>query len=332
MRVLVTGGAGYVGSHAVRALCAAAHEVTVLDDLSSGHAAAVLPPARLVVGDLADRELLEAVLSRQPFDAVMHFAARIEVGESVVDPLKYYDSIAANTVGLLRAMQAAGVQRFVFSSSAAVYGVPESSPICETIPRRPASPYARAKNVVEWMLEDSAAAWGLGFAALRYFNAAGASADGRLGEDHEPETHLIPNVLRVALGRAACVRVFGTDYDTPDGTCVRDYVHVEDLADAHVRALEALSPGKVRACNCGTGRGASVREVIETARSITGHPIPAEDHPRRSGDVPVLVADATRLRDELGWSPSRPSLREIVASAYAWHRAHPNGFDDRPRP
>jgi UDP-glucose 4-epimerase len=327
MRILVTGGAGYVGSHAVRALVHAGHEVVVYDNLSTGHAGALGAAADLVVGDLADRAYLEQVLSRGGFEAVMHFAASIEVGESVRDPLRYYDNNAANTVGLLRAMQASGVRRLVFSSTCAVVGEPERLPITEDQPRRPASPYARAKVAVEWMLEDSQAAWGLGFAALRYFNAAGAAADGTIGEDHDPETHLIPNVLFVPLGRKEHIDVFGTDYDTLDGTCIRDYVHVEDLADAHRLALEALRPGEVHCYNCGTGRGASVREVIEAARRVTGHPIPVKESPRRPGDVPVLYADSSRIERALGWRPRHTNLDNIIASAWAWHRTHPRGFE-----
>lgn len=329
MKVLVTGGAGYVGSHAVRALLAAGSDVVVLDNLCSGHAAAVSPDATLVRGDLCDAAMLDDLFEKQRFDAAMHFAAFIEVGESVVDPLKFYDNNVGNSVRLLAALQRHAVKRFVFSSTCAVYGVPERMPITEDMPRRPASPYARAKLAVEWALEDSAAAWGLGFVALRYFNAAGAAADGAIGEDHDPETHLIPNVLKVALGQREHVRVFGTDYETRDGTCIRDYVHVEDLATAHVRALEVVEPGDVRWYNAGTGHGATVREVVEVSRSVTGHEIPLIEEGRRAGDVPVLCADAAKIKKELGWSPKYDKLHDIVASAWQWHRAHPNGFDDR---
>ncbi|MFO0974003.1 MAG: UDP-glucose 4-epimerase GalE [Phycisphaerae bacterium] len=330
MRVLVTGGAGYVGSHVVRALLAAEHVVDVLDNLSTGHVRAVARGARLFVGELSDRTLLAELFARGAYDAVLHFAASIEVGESVSDPLKYYDNNVANTIGLLRAMQAAQVRRCVFSSTCATYGVPPTIPIAESAPQQPASPYARAKLAIEWALADSAAAWGLGYVALRYFNAAGAAADGTIGEDHDPETHLIPNVLKVALGQRPAVTLFGTDYPTPDGTAIRDYVHVEDLAAAHAGALEALQPGQARRYNCGTGRGASVREVIAAARRITGHALPCDERARRAGDVPVLCADATLIRRELGWTPRYPDLDPIIASAWAWHRSHPHGFGDRP--
>jgi UDP-glucose-4-epimerase GalE len=329
MNVLVTGGAGYVGSHAVRALLEAGHDVVVLDDLSSGHPAAVLEQARLVVGNVGDRALLDDLFGHTSFDAVMHFAAFIEVGESVIDPLRFYDNNVGNTVRLLRAMQHHDIRRLVFSSTCAVYGVPQQMPITEDMPTAPRSPYARAKLAVEWALADSAPAWGLGFMALRYFNAAGAAADATIGEDHHPETHLIPNVLKVALGQREHLQIFGTDYDTPDGTCVRDYVHVEDLAGAHVRALETIRPGQPRYYNAGTGKGASVRELVDVAREITGHPIPVLETERRAGDVPILRADSAKIKRELGWSVKFESLRDIVASAWAWHHSHPTGFADQ---
>jgi len=332
MKTLVTGGAGYVGSHAVRALSGAGLDVVVLDNLSSGHAAAVAPAARLVVGELSDTILLDDLFRQMSFDAVMHFAAYIEVGESVLDPLKFYENNVGNSIRVLSAMQRHGVKRFVFSSTCATYGVPERMPITESTPQLPASPYARAKLAVEWALTDSAAAWDLGFVALRYFNAAGAASDGTIGEDHEPESHLIPNVLKVPLGQRDCIKVFGTDYPTRDGTCIRDYVHVEDLAEAHRLALNAIQPGQARFYNAGTGNGATVREIIDVARQVTGHPIPVVEEPRRPGDVPELRADSTKIRDELGWSPRHEDPRDIIASAWTWHSKHPRGFDDRPRP
>ncbi len=330
MSLLVTGGAGYVGSQVVRALVAAGHRVVVLDNLSAGHAAAVSPGARLVVGDLEDGRLLDDLFGQVKFDGVLHFAAFIEVGESVVDPLKFYHNNVGNSVRLLSAMQTHEVRRLVFSSTCAIYGLPEVMPINEEQAANPASPYARAKLAVEWAIQDSASAWGLGSICLRYFNAAGASGDGTIGEDHHPETHLIPNVLFVALGKQREVNVFGTDYDTRDGTCVRDYVHVEDLAAAHVRAIEAIEPGEARAYNAGTGHGATVREVIAVSRKVTGHAIPVVEGPRRAGDVPVLCADPKKIQRELGWSCRYKALEEIVASAWAWHRSHPHGFGDRP--
>ena len=329
MNLLVAGGAGYVGSHAVRALLAAGHSVVVLDNLSSGHAAAVADGARLVVGDLEDSILLNDLFREGHFDAVLHFAAFIEVGESVVNPLKFYHNNVGNSVRLLSAMERHGVKRMVFSSTCATYGTPEKMPIAEDTPRNPQSPYARAKLAVEWAMADSAAAWGLGCVALRYFNAAGAAADATIGEDHDPETHLIPNVLKVALEQRDQVKIFGTDYPTKDGTCVRDYVHVDDLADAHLKAIEAAKEGEFKAYNAGTGTGSTVREVVEASREVTGHAIPVIESPRRPGDVPVLWADASLIKKELGWSARHTDLKGIVASAWAWHQSHPNGFDDR---
>lgn len=330
MKVLVTGGAGYVGSHAVRALVASGHDVVVYDNLSAGHRAAVSPKARLVEGDLADSASLDRLLLAGGFEAAMHFAAFIEVGESVKEPLKFYENNVANSVRLLDALKRHEIHRFVFSSTCAIFGTPDKMPLVENTPMSPASPYAKNKLVVEWALADSAVAWGLGFVALRYFNAAGAAADGTIGEDHDPETHLIPNVLKVALGQRDAVKMFGTDYPTPDGTCVRDYVHVEDLADAHVRALEVLKPGEQRFYNTGTGRGASVREVVEVSRAVTGHPIPVIEEGRRAGDVPTLYADSSLIQKELGWRPRFTELKDIVASAWRWHSSHPDGYGDRP--
>lgn len=329
MKVLVTGGCGYIGSHTVRALTAAGHNVVVLDSLVTGHRVALEERVPLVVGDLCDRQLLADLFAAEKFDAVVHFAAFIEVGESVVDPLKFYDNNVANTINLLRAMQEHGVRKLVFSSTCAVYGIPDTMPLVESMPCEPASPYARAKYAVEWALEDSSTAWQLGYTALRYFNAAGAASDGTIGEDHDPESHLIPNVLKVALGHRETIKIFGTDYDTPDGTCLRDYIHVEDLASAHVAAVEALEPGERRIYNTGTGRGASVREIIDISRSVTGHPIPSVEEPRRAGDVPRLFADSSKIQRELGWSPKYMDLREIIASAWQWHQSHPQGYNDK---
>src|SRR5262245_9475994 len=279
MRILVTGGAGYIGSHAVKLLLARGHEVWVYDNLCHGHRAAV-PAGRLIVGDLAEVDRVDQALVQHRIEAVMHFAAFAYVGESVKDPGKYYRNNLANTLGLMECLRRNGVGRFVFSSTCATYGIPQQVPITEDEPQKPINPYGSAKLAVEWALRDYAVAYGWGFAALRYFNAAGASADGAIGEDHEPEPHLIPLVLQAVLGRRPHVEVFGTDYPTPDGTCIRDYIHVDDLAEAHRLALERLAPGSALFCNVGTGRGYSVREVIRTAEEVTGKKVPVKEGPR----------------------------------------------------
>lgn len=326
LRVLATGGAGYVGSHCVRALCDAGYAVTVYDDLRSGHEAAVDRRAKLVKADLGDTAALDAQFSGGGFDAVMHFAGSIEVGESVRDPLTFYNNNVVNSVHLLRAMQRHAVRRLVFSSTCAIHGMPERVPIVETLPAAPINPYGRTKLAIEWALRDSAETWGLGACALRYFNAAGAAADGTIGEDHDPESHLIPIVLQVPLGRRDHVTVFGADYPTRDGTCVRDYIHVEDLAAAHVLALKSQAPASFRAYNVGTGVGTTVMEVLEAARKVTGHSIPAIVASRRPGDAPELYADSSRLRNELGWRPRYTAIQEIVETAWRWHQTHPNGY------
>ncbi len=327
MKVLVTGGAGYVGSHCVRALCDAGHGVVVLDNLSQGHRRAVDERAAFVAGDLADHAVLGAALRDGGFDAVIHFAACLDVSESVRLPLKYYDNNVVNTVHLLRLMAQVGIQRFVFSSSCAVYGVPQACPIVEENPKDPINPYGRTKLAIEWVMRDSAAAWGLGGCALRYFNAAGAAADALIGEDHDPEIHLVPIVLQVALGRRDHVNIFGIDYPTPDGTCLRDYVHIEDLAAAHVLALETVKAGTFRHYNIGTGEGTSVRQIIDAAREVTGHDIPAVTAPRRAGDPPALFADPSKIKTELGWKPEYTDIVPIIETAWRWHHSHPQGFD-----
>lgn len=327
MKVLVTGGAGYVGSHCVRALCDAGHQVTVLDNLSQGHAAAVDDRALFIHGDLNDDGALRGAFVDGSFDGVLHFAAHLNVNESVTEPLKYYRNNVVNTVRLLQAMSDAGVKRMVFSSTCATYGVPASVPITEDLPQDPINPYGHTKLAVEWAMRDSATAWGLGGCALRYFNAAGASTDGTIGEDHDPEIHLIPIVLQVALGQRAHISIFGEDYPTPDGTCVRDYIHVEDLADAHVRALEAIQPGAMNCYNVGTGVGTSVKEVIDAARQVTGHEIPAIAASRRPGDPPELYADPTRIKTALGWQPRYTDITRIVETAWRWQSMHPSGFE-----
>lgn len=327
MRILVSGGAGYVGSHAARVLDRAGHDVWVYDNLSQGHRSAALP-GRLIEGELTDRARLEATLGERQIDAVMHFAANALVGESVANPAKYYQNNVVATLSLLEAMRAADVKRIVFSSTTATYGQPERMPITEDTPQQPINPYGFTKLVIERALTDYAAAYGFGFAALRYFNAAGASPDGDLGEDHDPETHLIPLVLEVALGQRPEITVFGDDYPTPDGTCIRDYVHVDDLAGAHLLALDKLQPGTNLCLNLGTGRGYSVQEVIDACRRVTGHAIPAKIGARRPGDPAELVADATRARAELGWQPRYLDVTEIVETAWRWHRDHPHGYGD----
>ena len=327
MRILVTGGAGYVGSHCVRGLCEAGHEVLVYDDLvHRGHREAVDRRAALIIADLADGPRLDRTFAEGRFAAVMHFAASAEVGESVREPLSYYRNNVVNTVSLLEVMQRHQVRKLVFSSSCAVYGVPPAMPITEDMPKNPISPYGRTKLAIEWALQDCAAAWGLGATALRYFNAAGAAADASLGEDHRPESHLIPRVLQVALGQSASIQVFGDDYPTRDGSCVRDYVHVEDLSEVHLRAVETQVEGRFRAYNVGTGVGVTVKELIATAREVTGCPIPAAVAPRRDGDPAELYADARKVSTELGWQARYTDIRRTLETAWKWHRDHPQGY------
>ena len=329
MRVMVVGGAGYIGSHAVRGLAQAGHDVRVFDNLSQGHRGSV-PPSSLIIGDLADREALVRALSDHRSEAVMHFAAFALVGESVQDPAKYYKNNVVGSLNLLDAMRSVGVDRIVFSSTAAVYGVPETSPISEDFPKAPINPYGFTKLAIERVLADYAHAYGLGYAVLRYFNACGAAQDAMIGEDHHPESHLIPLILQTALGQRPNIRVFGTDYPTPDGTCIRDYIHVEDLADAHEMALRRIEPGRGLTHNVGTGRGFSVLEVIEAARKITGRPIAVINDARRAGDPPALVASSDAIQRDLGWSPKHREIESIVASAWKWHLSHPHGYNDRP--
>ncbi len=325
MKVLVVGGAGYIGSHMVRQLDARGHEVVVLDNLSTGFREAVTA-GRLVVGEMSDRSLVKDILRSHQIDTVMHFAACALVGESVVDPAKYYQNNVQATIDLLESMRATNVRRMVFSSTCATYGVPTTVPISESTPQQPVNPYGFTKLVIEKALEDYAHAYDFGYAALRYFNAAGASADGRIGEDHDPESHLIPIVLQVALGQREHVTIFGDDWDTPDGTCVRDYIHVDDLGTAHLAAASRLEPGKALEVNLGTGRGFSVRQIIETCREVTGHPIPAVTGERRPGDPPELVADPTLARELLGWVPVHRNPRSIIETAWKWHQANPSGY------
>jgi len=326
VNVFVTGGAGYIGSHVVRRLLEAGHRVRVYDNLSEGHRAAV-PAEVLFEGDLMDEARLREALA-DGFDCVMHFAAHCYVGESMEDPEKYYRNNVVGSLGLLSAMRRAGVGRIVFSSTAATYGVPEVIPIPEDHPTRPINAYGQTKLDFENALRYYAGAYGLGYVALRYFNAAGAAPDAALGEDHDPETHLVPLVLEVAMGRREAVRIFGTDYPTRDGTCVRDYIHVWDLAQAHILAMEAVEPGVGRVYNLGNGAGYTVREVIETARRVTGREIAAVEAPRRPGDPPELVASSRRIAEDLGWRPEFPDLATIIETAWRWHTTHPDGYGD----
>lgn len=322
--VLVCGGAGYIGSHMVRLLAEHGYVPCVLDDFSTGHARAVegFPVFR---ASLLDPAALTAALAARPVHAVMHFAGKIQVGESVVNPAPYYENNVTGTLNLLAAMRWAGVSRFVFSSSAAVYGLPDKESLDEDQPLRPVNPYGQTKRQAEDILRDYAAAYGMSCVSLRYFNAAGAHPDGTLGESHSPETHLIPNILLAVLGKAPRLRVFGDDYPTPDGTCVRDYIHVQDLASAHLLALDALDDpvnrGRSLAYNLGNGKGFSVREVIRAAETVTGKIVPCDTAPRRAGDPPYLVADSSRARAELGWKPACADISTILETSWRWHQA-----------
>ena len=330
--ILVPGGAGYIGSHTVLALRERGHDVLVLDDFSEGHRGAVrgagVGEDGVCAGSLLDPAFLDQVFDRHAIVGVVHFAARCYVGESVRDPGLYYRNNVGGTLNLLQAMARAEVRHLVFSSTCATYGVPDDLPITEDAEQRPVNPYGHSKLMCEQMFRDFGAAWGLASAALRYFNAAGADPGGRLGEDHDPETHLVPLVLESAHG-GPTLEIFGDDYDTPDGTCIRDYVHVTDLAQAHVLAVEALVAGELTdftAFNLGNGRGVSVREVLAAAEGVTGKPVPHRVAPRRPGDPPVLVGSSARIEEQLGWSPRFGAIEEIVATADRWHREHPEGF------
>ncbi len=321
--ILVTGGAGYIGSHAALALKKAGYGVVVLDNLAYGHPEIIkdVVQVELVVGDTNDRALLEQLFTTHNIAAVMHFAAYIAVGESVQEPGKYYYNNVSSTLNLLETAIAAGVKKFVFSSTCAVYGMPKEIPMTENHPHDPLSPYAASKDMVERILADFDRAYGLKSVAFRYFNASGADPSGNLGEDHNPETHLIPLALLTALGKRKSLYIFGTDYDTPDGTAVRDYIHVNDLADAHVLGLKyLLDGGESQVFNLGNGNGFSVREVIETARKVTGKEIPALESDRRPGDAPILVGSSDKAQKILGWSPNYADLNTIVSHAWQWHQ------------
>jgi UDP-glucose 4-epimerase len=323
MNILLTGGAGYIGSMATQLLLEAGHEVTVYDSLVTGHRQAVPAGAHYVQADLADENALQAALRGRQIQAVLHFAAFIEAGESMREPGKYFHNNVTLALGLIEACVRNGVERFVFSSSAAVYASSDE-PLSEDAPLGPANVYGQTKLMVEQTLDWYRRLHGLRYAALRYFNAAGGLP--QRGEDHRPETHLIPLVLQVALGQREHVEVFGADYSTPDGTCIRDYIHVWDLVEAHLLALDALQDADRLVYNLGNGAGHSVRQVVQAARQVTGHPIPSVDGARRPGDAPRLVASAAKIKQELGWEPKIPALERIIASAWEWHAAHPQGY------
>jgi len=325
MKVLITGGAGYIGSIVTEVCLESGDEVTVYDNLSTGHREAVHPDARLVIGDVADEELLMGTFKKDKTEAVIHMAGFIEAGESMQNPGKYFRNNTCRPLGLLEAMVAAGVERFLFSSTAAIYGDPTTDLLEESHPQNPTNAYGESKMLFERMLDWYERIHGIRHAALRYFNAAGASAE--RGEDHHPESHLIPLVLKAALGQLPGVEIYGTDYPTADGTCIRDYIHVRDLAQAHLLALRGLDGGCFH-YNLGNGKGYSVREVIDTARAVTGIDFEVREGGRRHGDPVVLVASSDRIIADLGWQPRHPSLTDIVASAWKWHQSHPRGYAD----
>lgn len=327
MRILVAGGAGYIGSNMVWHLTQAGYEPVVYDNLSKGHSAAVLD-AELVVGDLADYDLLLHTIKNYNIQAVMHFAASIEAGESVLDPLKFYRNNVSNTQNLLSAMAAASIDKFVFSSTAAVYGTPESVPTREDMPTLPINPYGQTKLAAENMCHWQSQTGKLRYASLRYFNACGAGANGMLGEDHDPESHLIPLTIQAAIGKRQNIKIFGMDYPTPDGTCIRDYIHVDDLCRAHMLALAKLDDQFELVCNLGNGAGYSVRQIIQTVREVSGCDFEAVEADRRPGDPAVLTADATKAKIQLNWQCKFSKLEDIIQTAWKWHKNHPNGYED----
>ncbi|MHC4456803.1 MAG: UDP-glucose 4-epimerase GalE [Planctomycetota bacterium] len=327
MRVLVCGGAGYIGSNMTAMLKTTGIEPVVFDNLSTGHKAAARN-VEFISGDLADYELLVKTLKQYQIEAVMHFAALIEVGESVELPLKYYHNNICCTQNLLQAMEAVGVNKFIFSSSAAVYGMPEKVPIAEEAPTEPINPYGETKLAVERMCHYQSQTGKLNYAALRYFNASGAGNNATLGEDHRPESHLIPRVILVAMGKRSEVKIYGTDYPTPDGTCIRDYIHIEDLCRAHLLALNKLEQSRELVYNLGNNKGYSVREVIDTVRKVAGRDFKVTVSARRPGDAPILTSDATKAKDELGWVPEFTDLEKIIQTSWQWHNEHPNGYPD----
>ncbi len=327
MTVLVLGGAGYIGSHTVYALGEKGEDVVIIDNLETGHIEAVHPKARFYQGDIRDRAFVDSVLDKEKIDAVIHFAANSLVGESMTNPLKYYDNNVNGTKVLLQSMVAHGLDKIVFSSTAATYGEPERVPIMETDKTEPTNAYGETKLSMEKMFKWTDRAHGLKYVSLRYFNACGAHVSGEIGEAHSPETHLIPLILQVPLGKRKAISVYGDDYPTKDGTCIRDYIHVTDLAQAHILAVDYLMKGnESNIFNLGNGVGFTVNEVIETARRVTGHPIPAEITPRRAGDPAQLIASSEKAKTVLGWKPEHADLEEIIATAWKWHSTHPNGY------
>lgn len=327
MRVLVCGGAGYIGSNMAAMLAASGFEPVVFDNLSTGHLTAVRQ-AEFVEGDLADYQLLVETLNKKTIEAVMHFAGLIEVGASVQQPLKYYRYNVSNTWNLLSAMEAVGVDRFVFSSSAAVYGTPRQVPITEDSPKQPVNPYGETKLTVERMCHYQSQAGKLRYASLRYFNACGAGNGGTLGEDHRPESHLIPRVIQAAMGKRSAIQIYGTDHPTPDGTCIRDYIHIDDLCKAHLLALEKLEQSSELIYNLGGGAGYSVRQVIDTVKKVSGKDFKVVEAPPRPGDPPILTSDATKAKTELNWKIEFLALEKMVATAWKWHNEHPDGYPD----
>ena len=327
MAILVLGGAGYIGSHTVYELIDAGREVVIADNLETGHIEAVHPKARFYQGDIRDRAFVDSVFESEQIDGVIHFAANSLVGESMTNPLKYYDNNLCGTKVLLESMVAHGIDKIVFSSTAATYGEPERVPILETDRTEPTNCYGETKLSMEKMFKWTGLAHGLRFVSLRYFNACGAHVSGNIGEAHNPESHLIPLILQVPNGKREFISIYGDDYDTKDGTCIRDYIHVTDLAQAHILAMDYLmNGGESNIFNLGNGVGFTVKEVIDTAREVTGHPIPAKTTPRRAGDPAQLIASSDKARSVLGWNPQHADLKEIISTAWNWHKNHPNGF------
>lgn len=330
MAILVAGGAGYIGSHMVKDLVEHGQEVVVADNLSTGHRDAINPKAKFYEGDIRDRKFLDKIFDNEDIEAVVHFAAFSIVPESMSKPLKYFDNNTGGMITLLEAMRDHNIKYIVFSSTAATYGVPEHMPIKETDPQNPINPYGLSKLMMEKMMHWADKAYGIKFVALRYFNVAGAAPDGTIGEDHGPETHLVPIILQVAQGKRKELSIFGDDYNTPDGTNVRDYVHVMDLADAHILAIKYLEAGnESNAFNLGSSTGFSNKQMLEAAREVTGKPIPAKIAPRRPGDPDSLVAASDKARNVLGWDPKYDDVHDIIATAWKWHSTHPKGYDDR---